>query len=78
MAKDWKTTLEDRATHIRNELDALDDDIVLAHAAGMSWRDIGKAANMNHEKARQAAARIAKRAESPPEPAHRDSEEPHP
>jgi hypothetical protein len=68
MTKDWKATLETRATRIRNELDALDDDIVLAHAAGMSWRDIGKATRMNHEKARQAAARIAKRAERPPKP----------
>jgi len=65
---DWKTTLETRAARIRAELNTLDEEIVQAHAAGMSWRDIGKAANMNHEKARQAASRITKRAESPPEP----------
>jgi hypothetical protein len=65
---DWKTTLETRAAHIREQLNTLDEEIVQAHAAGMSWRDIGKAANMNHEKARQASARIAKRAEAPPKP----------
>jgi predicted HAD superfamily Cof-like phosphohydrolase len=66
--KDWKHALETRAARIRTELNTLDEEIVQAHAAGMSWRDIGKAANMNHEKARQAAARIAKRAEPPPKP----------
>lgn len=64
----WDYALRTRAARIRRELAVLDDEIVLAHAAGMSWRQIGEAANMNHEKARQAAARIAKRAEAPPGP----------
>lgn len=57
----WTRTLRDRAIKIRAQIDALDDEIVLAHKDGMSWRDIGKAADINHEKARQASARIAKR-----------------
>jgi predicted HAD superfamily Cof-like phosphohydrolase len=65
---DWKHALETRAAHIREQLNTLDEEIVQAHAAGMSWRQIGDAAAMNHEKARQAAARIAKRADPPPKP----------
>jgi len=66
MTTDWTTALKIRAANIRHELNTLDEEIVQAHAAGLSWRQIGEAANMNHEKARQAAARIAKRAEPPP------------
>lgn len=64
----WGHTLRTRAARIRREVDTLDEEIVQAHAAGMSWRQIGDAANMNHEKARQAAARIAKRSEPSPKP----------
>lgn len=64
----WTRALRSRAIKIRQQLDALDDEIVLAHKDGVSWRDIGKAANMNHEKARQAATRIDKRDQRKPLP----------
>jgi methylase of polypeptide subunit release factors len=64
----WTHTLRARAIKIRAQIDALDDEIVLAHKDGMSWRDIGKAADINHEKARQASVRIAKRDQRKPLP----------
>jgi predicted HAD superfamily Cof-like phosphohydrolase len=67
-AEHWPHTLRERALKIRAQLDALDDEIVLAHAAGLSWRDIGTAAGINHEKARQAAGRVAKRPDRKPLP----------
>jgi len=68
MTANWPHALRARALKIRAELDALDDEIVLAHAAGLPWRQIGLAANINHEKARQAEARIAKRGQRKPMP----------
>ncbi|MEV7770523.1 hypothetical protein [Kitasatospora sp. NPDC086791] len=64
----WPQALRTRALKIRAQLDALDDEILLAHAAGLSWRDIGTSAGINHEKARQAAGRVAKRPDRKPLP----------
>lgn len=76
MTTDWSHALKTRAETIRQQLNLLDDEIVLAHAAGLSWRKIGEAADMNHEKARQAAARIAKRASPDPPPSPAEPEGP--
>ncbi|MEV8324563.1 hypothetical protein [Kitasatospora sp. NPDC056731] len=64
----WPHALRERALKIREQLDALDDEILLAHANGLSWREIGTAAGINHENARQAATRIAKRPARKPLP----------
>jgi hypothetical protein len=64
----WTNALRTRAIKIRNELDALDNEIVLAHKDGLPWRTIGDAAGINHEKARQAQARIDKRDQRKPLP----------
>lgn len=58
---DWEKQLKRRRGNIRRQELALDDDIVAAHADGLSWRAIGAAAEVNHEWARQASDRIAKR-----------------
>lgn len=58
---DWEKQLKRRRGNIRRQELALDDDIVAAHADGLSWRTIGAAAEVNHEWARQASDRIAKR-----------------
>lgn len=63
---DWEQQLKQRAATIRHEKEDLDQDIVNAHAAGLSWRDIGKAADVNHEWARQATSRITKRCKPKP------------
>ena len=59
---DWEKQLKRRRGNIRRQELALDNDIVAAHADGLSWRAIGTAAEVNHEWARQASDRIAKRA----------------
>jgi len=66
---DWEKQLGRRRAAIKRAELALEDDIANAHADGLSWRTIGAAAEVNHEWARQAAARVAKRraaGEQPP------------
>jgi predicted flavoprotein YhiN len=59
---DWEKQLGRRRAAITRAELALEDDIADAHAqGGLSWRKIGAAAAVNHEWARQAAERVAKR-----------------
>ena len=67
---DWEKQLRRRRANIKRQEHALDDDIVAAHADGLAWRAIGKAASVNHEWARQAAERIAKRQAATAEDRH--------
>lgn len=57
---DWEKQLARRRTNIARQERALEEDIADAHADGLAWRAIGKAAGMNHERARQIGERIAK------------------
>ena len=57
---DWEQQLRRRAKDVDDAERARDLDIAAAHAAGLSWRAIGKAADVNHERARYIAIRVAK------------------
>jgi len=74
---DWEKQLQRRRATIRRAETALEEDIADAHEqGGLSWRKIGAAAEVNHEWARQAADRVAKRraAGMQPTDASRDQE----
>ena len=55
---DWDKQLRKRAAAIKRDTAALDADVAAARLDGLSFRDIGKAAEINHERARQIATRI--------------------
>lgn len=57
---DWEQQLRQRAEEVSAAERARDLDIAAAHAAGLSWRTIGRAAEVNHERARYIAIRVAK------------------
>lgn len=64
---DWEQQLAKRADDVDAAERARDLDIAAAHAAGLSWRTIGRAARVSHERARYLAAEVAKKqAEQPP------------
>lgn len=75
---DWEKQLKRRRATIKRQEHALDDDIVAAHADGLAWRKIGTAAGVNHEWARQAAERIAKRQAATVEDEHSPPADPIP
>ena len=50
---DWEKRLRQRAATIARAIKALDDDIAAARLDGLSFREIGKAAKVNHERARK-------------------------
>jgi hypothetical protein len=56
---DWEERLRKRAEDVKAAQRARDLDIAAAHAAGLAWRAIGEAANVNHETARKTGIRIA-------------------
>lgn len=55
---DWEQRLRQRAEDVAAAQRARDLDIAAAHAAGLPWRAIGKAAGVNHETARTLAAKV--------------------
>lgn len=61
---DWEQRLRQRAEAVAASERARDLDIAAAHGAGLSWRAIGKAAEVNHERARYIAARVTAEPES--------------
>lgn len=60
MTTDWETRLRRRRATITRAERALEDDITDAHDAGLSWRQIGAAAGVNHERARQIGERVTR------------------
>jgi hypothetical protein len=54
---DWEKRLRQRAATLKRAVKALDADIAAARLAGLSFREIGKAAEVNHERARTIAIR---------------------
>ncbi|MHA6764735.1 hypothetical protein [Streptacidiphilus sp. PAMC 29251] len=57
---DWEARLRQRAEDVKAAQRARALDIAAAHAAGLSWRAIGKAADVNHETARTLAREALK------------------
>ena len=57
---DWERQLARRRATITRQERALEEAIADAHADGLAWRTIGKAAGMNHERARQIGERIVR------------------
>lgn len=55
---DWEKQLGRRAQAVERAKEALDADIAAARLDGTSFRDIGRWANVNHERARGIAIRI--------------------
>lgn len=55
---DWEKRLKQRRAAIKRAEAALENDIPDAHEAGLSWRKIGAAAEVNHEWARQKADEV--------------------
>ena len=55
---DWEKQLGRRAQAVERAKEALDQDIAAARLDGVSFRDIGKWASVNHERARSIAIRI--------------------
>ena len=55
---DWDKQLRRRRAAVDRANDALETDVAAARLDGLSFRDIGKAAEINHERARQIATRI--------------------
>lgn len=59
-AIDWETRLRRRRAALDRAERALEEDITDANReGGLSWRRIGAAASVNHERARQIADRVA-------------------
>lgn len=54
----WEKQLARRAQAVDRAKEALDNDIAAARLDGASFRDIGRWANVNHERARSIAIRI--------------------
>ncbi|MER7814527.1 hypothetical protein [Streptomyces sp. NPDC096153] len=55
---DWEKQLHRRAAAVAKAKEALDEDIAAARLDGHSFREIGKWADVNHERARTIAIRI--------------------
>jgi hypothetical protein len=55
---DWEKQLNRRSTAVERAKEALDQDIAAARLDGHSFRDIGRWAGVNHERARTIAIRI--------------------
>jgi hypothetical protein len=55
---DWEKQLGRRAQAVERAKEALDTDIAAARLDGHSFRDIGKWATVNHERARGIAIKI--------------------
>ncbi|MFF7130001.1 hypothetical protein [Streptomyces sp. NPDC008240] len=55
---DWEKQLGRRAATVDRAKEALDADIAAARLDGASFRDIGRWASVNHERARSIAIRI--------------------
>lgn len=55
---DWEKHLGRRAQAVDRAKEALDTDIAAARLDGHSFRDIGRWATVNHERARSIAIRI--------------------
>jgi hypothetical protein len=55
---DWEKKLRQRAAAVTRADQALDTVIAAARLAGLSFREIGRAADVNHESARKIALRI--------------------
>lgn len=65
MSTDWEKRLKQRRAAIDRAERARDEDIADAHADGLSWRTIGAAAGVNHERARQIADRVTEERAAP-------------
>lgn len=55
---DWEKQLGRRAQAVDRAKEALDTDIAAARLDGHSFRDIGRWATVNHERARSIAIRV--------------------
>ena len=55
---DWEKQLHRKATAVDRAKEALDEDIAAARLDGHSFREIGKWASVNHERARTITIRI--------------------
>lgn len=58
MTTDWEKRLARRAQAVDRAKRALDEDIAAARLDGKPFRDIGRWASVNHERARSIAIRI--------------------